>query len=237
MASVPVPTPTACGTWLAMANSRSNASTSGPSTNQPLAITRSIAVLMSAASSPGVSALKGTFTDVLQQVAAVIVEGPLEAFAQFHGRRPAGALLEEGRVGIEAADVDHFLVGRPFDERVAARARDVDEHLDEIAMRDVLFAADVERLAVDGIARARRQERFDRVIDVDKIADLRAVAEHLDLAILERETNEPANEALAIVSQQLARSVDVREAQRARADAEHVVVDEMVVLAGRLVDA
>jgi hypothetical protein len=39
------------------------------------------------------------------------------------------------------------------------------------------------------------------------------------------------------VLQQLARPVDVRQAQRAGADAEHVVVDEVVVLAGRLVDA
>ena len=36
MASVPVPTPTACAAPVAAANSASKASTSGPSTNQPL---------------------------------------------------------------------------------------------------------------------------------------------------------------------------------------------------------
>ena len=36
---------------------------------------------------------------------------------------------------------------------------------------------------------------------------------------------------------QLARAVDVRQPQRTRADAEDVVVDEVVLLAGRLVDA
>ena len=43
IASVPLPTPTAMRAPLAAANSASNASTSGPSTNQPRAITRSIA--------------------------------------------------------------------------------------------------------------------------------------------------------------------------------------------------
>src|SRR5262245_16767941 len=106
MASVPVPTPTACGTWLAAANSRSNASTSGPSTNQPLASTRSIAALTSAASSAGVSALNGTFTDIFRQVLPVIVERAREAFAQAHRRGPAGAAPEERGVGVEATDVD-----------------------------------------------------------------------------------------------------------------------------------
>ena len=59
MASVPLPTPTACAAPAAAANSASNASTSGPSTNQPRAITRSIARLTSGASSPGASDMKG----------------------------------------------------------------------------------------------------------------------------------------------------------------------------------
>ena len=81
------------------------------------------------------------------------------------------------------------------------------------------------------------QERFDRIVDVDEIADLRAVAEDLDLLVLEHEPDEPADEALAVVPQQLARAVDVGQPQRAGAHAEDVVVDQMVVLAGGLVDA
>ena len=52
-----------------------------------------------------------------------------------------------------------------------------------------------------------------------------------------RQPDEPADEALAVVLDQLARSVDVGEAQRAGADVEDVVVEEVVVLAGRLVHA
>src|SRR5688500_5327675 len=113
IASVPVPTPTACGTPLAAANACSNASTSGPRTNHPLAITRSIAARIAAASSPGVSALNGTFTDIVRKVVAVIGEGARKPVAQVDRGPPAGPRLEQRRVGIEAADVDDFLFRRP----------------------------------------------------------------------------------------------------------------------------
>src|SRR6478735_8949790 len=139
IASVPVPTPTAYGTWLAAANSRSNASTSGPSTNQPLASTRSIAAFTSAASSAGFNALNGTVTDIPGKILAVVIEGPRETLAQLHRRFPSGAGAEQRRVRVEAADVYGLLVRGPLDERVASAAGDLDQHLDEIAMRDVLF--------------------------------------------------------------------------------------------------
>src|SRR5438128_2317089 len=126
IASVPVPTPTACATLLAAANSRSNASTSGPSTNQPLAMTRSIAALMSAASSPGLSALNGTIVDsalsvdILRHVTAVIVERPLETFTQCDRGAPTGPAFEQRRVGVETADVDRLLFRRPVDKREAS---------------------------------------------------------------------------------------------------------------------
>ncbi len=63
MASVPVPTPTAWDAPHADANSRSNASTSGPSTNQPRSMTRSIAARTSAPSSPGVRSRNGIMQD------------------------------------------------------------------------------------------------------------------------------------------------------------------------------
>src|SRR5688572_2945566 len=236
IASVPVPTPTACGTRLAAANSVSNASTSGPSTNRPLAITRSMADRIAAASSPGVSALNGTRTDIVRQMLAVVGEGAGKAFAQLHLGRPSGLRSEQRRIGVEAADVDRLLVGRPFDEGVTAAARQLNEKLDQIAMGEVLFAADVEGVTVHRIGGARRQECVHGIIDVDEVAHLRAVAEHLDLLVLEREAHEPADESLPVVTQQLARTVDVGKAQRAGAHTEDVVVDQVVVLAGGLVD-
>ena len=59
-ASVPLPTPTACAAPEAAANSCSNASSSGPSTNQPLLATRAIAARTASASSRSVSDRNGT---------------------------------------------------------------------------------------------------------------------------------------------------------------------------------
>ena len=105
------------------------------------------------------------------------------------------------------------------------------------AWRDRLVAADVEDLAIARVDRARPQERVGRIVDVDEIALLGAVAVNLDDAAFDRQPDEPADEALAVVADQLPRPVDVGQPQRAGADLEHVVVDEMVVLARRLVDA
>src|SRR5258708_6385293 len=100
-----------------------------------------------------------------------------------------------------------------------------------------LVAADVEYLAVAGVARARPQERVRRIVDEDEVAQLRAVAVDLDRPILDGETDEPADESLAVVADQLARAVDVGQAERAATDPEHVVVDQVVVLTGGFVDA
>ena len=99
------------------------------------------------------------------------------------------------------------------------------------------IAADVEHFAVARVRRAGPQERVRGVVHVDEVAHLRAVAEDLDLAVLDRQADEPADEALAVVLDQLARAVDVGQPQRAGAHAEDVVVEQVVVLAGRLVDA
>ncbi len=81
------------------------------------------------------------------------------------------------------------------------------------------------------------QERVHGVVDVHEIANLRAVAENLDLAPFERETDEPADKSLTVVPDELPRPVHVGEPQRARAHVEHVVVEQVVVFARRLVDA
>jgi hypothetical protein len=103
-------------------------------------------------------------------------------------------------------------------------------------MADGLVAADVEHFAVARVARAGAQKRIRGVVDVDEIAQLRAVSVDRNGLILDREPDEPADEPLAVVANQLAWAVDVGQPQRAAAHPEHVVVDQVVVLAGRLVD-
>jgi hypothetical protein len=66
---------------------------------------------------------------------------------------------------------------------------------------------------------------------------LRAVAENLDLLVRDRQTDEPADETLPVVFDELTRSVDVGQTQCGGTDTERIIVDEVVVLAGRLIDA
>src|SRR5262249_36544836 len=137
----------------------------------------------------------------------------------------------------EVADVDRLLLRRPFDVLDPSGTGDLHEQLREGAVTDRLIAPDVEDLAVAGVAGAGSQECVRRIVDEDEIAALRPVTVNLDGRVFDRAPDEPANEALTVVTDQLSRTVDVRETQRTGADAEDVVVDEVVILARRLVDA
>src|SRR4029453_1529823 len=80
---------------------------------------------------------------VLRQMRAVVLDRAPEAFAQADARPPARDPRELRRVGIETADVDPFLLVGPRHVPDAPRTGDVDQHLDEIAVRDRLEAAHV----------------------------------------------------------------------------------------------
>src|SRR4029453_141373 len=71
----------------------------------------------------------------------------------------------------------------------------------------------------------------------DEIADLLAVAVDLNLAVFDDLADEPGEESLSIVFEQVSRTIDFVHPQRARANAEHRVGYEVIVLACRLVDA
>ena len=137
--------------------------------------------------------------------------------------KPAGSLSEFRRIGVEAADVDPFLVSRPLDERDRPAAGHAHEELRELTVADRLVSSDVEHITIAHVRGAGPQERVRGIVDVDEIAQLRSVAEDLDLTTLERQSDEPADESLAVVFDQLPRPVDVRQAQRAGAHVEHVV--------------
>ena len=85
------------------------------------------------------------------QVLTIEFDRLREAFTQ---RRHGPPLEEPGdpaRIGIETPDVDRFPVGRPLRETEAAGARDSNEKLREVAVRDRFGASEIERLAVAGI--------------------------------------------------------------------------------------
>src|SRR3954469_16939822 len=119
--------------------------------------------------------------------------------AQRHARGPTDDLPEARRIRVKAADVDRFLVGGPRYVPDAATAGHVDQQPRQVGVGRRLVAADVEDLTVDGVRRACPEERVHSVLHIDEIPDLRSIAEDLYLAAFERQSDEPADESLAIV--------------------------------------
>src|SRR5213082_3331156 len=111
-------------------------------------------------------------------------DGLSQAIRESRALPPSGGRLKFRRVCVEAADVDRFLVGRPFDVLDPAGAGDLEEERRQLAKADRPIAADVERLAVAGLARSGSEEGIRRVVDIDEIAHLRAVPVNLDRAVL-----------------------------------------------------
>src|SRR5688572_25376391 len=96
--------------------------------------------------------------DVLVLVGAVERDRLLEAVPQTHAWRPPRPLPKLRRIGIEAADVDAFLVRWPLHVTHTPRSGDVDQHRHEIAEAHGRFAADVEDFAVTRVSGAGTQK-------------------------------------------------------------------------------
>ena len=96
---------------------------------------------------------------------------------------PAGGGLELRGVGVEAADVDRLLLGWPLDEpvrrplRPARPAAPPDRRGVQCSLPPTLKTSPLHRVGGAGA-----QERVGDVVDVDEVANLRAVAEDLDFA-------------------------------------------------------
>ena len=197
----------------AAANSVSNASTSGPSTNHARSITRSIAARTAADSSARCRSDERDSQRVMRRRrlprssrrSRRHARGSTRASARSpsrsgtRGSQPT-RLTEPRRVGVEAADVDRLLFRGPGHVTHGPGAGDVDQQ--RRRDRGATIGSRPPTLKtwpLHGVRRAGAQERVGRIVDVDEVAHLRAVAVDLDLAVLEREADEPADEALAIV--------------------------------------
>jgi hypothetical protein len=145
----------------------------------------------------------------------VAIEGDRapETLAKPYRRRPAHRSAELRGIGVEVPDVDPLFLRRPVYVPDAAGACRLDEQRHEIAMAHRFVAADVEDFSIAGARGSRAQERVSGVVHVHEVPKLRSVAEDRDLAALYSEPNEPADETLTVVLDQLARTVHVRQAQ------------------------
>src|SRR5262249_57369370 len=90
-----------------------------------------------------------------RQVRAVVLDRAPETVAQTDAGPPAGRLRELRRVGVEAADVDALLLVGPRHVADAPGAGDLDQQLDQIAVRDRLAAPPLVDVARAPVAETR----------------------------------------------------------------------------------
>src|SRR5678815_2293938 len=151
--------------------------------------------------------------DVLIEVRSIVVERSLQPIGERRRGTPTKRRRDLGRIGEKVTNVDRLLLRWPGYAARASTLRDSNHELHEIAMSNGFETTDVEHVAVHHVAGARPEKRVHRIVDVDEIAKLRPVAVDLNFPVLEYETDEPTDEPLATVLDQLARAIHVREPQ------------------------
>src|SRR5713226_7127170 len=239
-ASVPLATATAWATSQYLANSRSSSAAESPKINRPRAKTRP-----TSASSRGRMlsirrrrSRKGTASGgVVLTELAVEVERPLEPVGQRHAGFPAEDAHRPAEVRIVVADVDGAAVFGERHDAAASRAVQLDEQLGQLFQADGRLGAQVEDLP-DGLVRhGRREQRLDGVVDVVEVPQLGAVTEDLDLVAAQEVSDPHAQEGLPRVLDPHARAVRIGQPERHRAHSVDIAVEDVVPLAGHLVDA
>ncbi len=155
------------------------------------------------------------------------------------GRRvpPRKVGAKQAVIGVIIADVDRLAVGRKRDQPIAAPAVNVHQQAGQILEADRAVAAHIEDPAVALIVGRRDQARLHDIIDIGEVPPLGAVPVDLDRLALDELADPPAQEGLPGVPHPHARAVRIGQAQGAGADAIDVVIDDVVPLPRRLVDA
>src|SRR5215472_1614837 len=95
--------------------------------------------------------LRRSIARVPREVRAIEVDRASQTVLQRHRGCPTGRGPQLARVGIETADVDRLLLGRPIDGLEPPSARNPDQRAREILQADRLRAADVEDFAAAGV--------------------------------------------------------------------------------------
>ena len=121
--------------------------------------------------------------------------------------------------------------------RYPRRARQPHDELRRLLEADVRVPADVEHLADRLGGRRRQAQRPHDVVDVGEVAPLPAVAEDEELLTGEGLPDPEAEEGLPRVPHAHPRPVGVRQPQHRHGQAVHAPVEQVVPLAGGLVDA
>src|SRR5712691_11920026 len=199
-ASVPLPTATPCPTPEYFAKARSISAPDSPRTKRPRSNTRPTSVSRPARMLWILRRMSRNGTrsgDIVRPRLAVEVQRPGQALGEGDPRPPVEARHGLAEVGVVVADIDGApLLGKGHDA-VAAGAGQPDEEGGEVAEIDGGLGPQVEHLA-HGLVRGRRdQESLDCVVHVVEVAELRAVAVHVDVLTVEEIADPDAEEGLS----------------------------------------
>src|SRR2546425_1313246 len=139
-------------------------------------------------------------------------------------------------VRVVIADINRFAVAWKGTHSIVTAAVYLDEELGEVLQADDTLTAQVENLAVYILAGRRQEECLHGVINVCEIAQLRSTP-NLKRFTFQNEPYPEAQKGLAGILNAHARSIRVGQTKDTRPNSVHIVVKDVVLLAGHLIDA
>src|SRR2546427_4821188 len=139
-------------------------------------------------------------------------------------------------VRVVIADINRFAVAWKGTHVIVTAAVYLDEELGEVLQADDTLTAQVENLAVYILAGRRQEKCLHGVINVCEIAQLRSTPD-LKRFTFQNEPYPEAQKGLASILDTHARSIRVGQTKDTRPNSVHIVVKDVVLLAGHLIDA
>src|SRR5262249_24932347 len=124
-------------------------------------------------------------------VLSEIVHRPSDALFQAGYRIPADEPPDLADIGNEIPGRLERPLGTEGRKFPTPAPRDADDRLGELAEAEPVIVADIEQVAIGLLRRGTQQHGIDRVIDVEEVAQMRAIPENLDHLVIDGHSDEP----------------------------------------------
>ena len=137
----------------------------------------------------------------------IILECFLQSFSHACLTPPPHHCFDLAIVAVIIANINSLFLAWKGHKFVAALAKDVDHHFNEIDEHHGFIAAEIINVPIAVAVTGDQQKSIDHVVNIIKIADLFATAENFYFFSFKKLPDEHAHKALAVVFHQLARAV------------------------------
>src|ERR1700733_5417200 len=244
IASVPLATPPAAGKLNSLANSCSKASPSLPRMYQPLSTTRAMAAITSSRCSSknapgdicGIFCKGRKTSNIVAQAIPKVGYATRKSFLQSYFGSPPCRLAETPVIGKIIADINaHAFRGKVFGLKTSC-ACDCDQGLRELSQRDGRTAADVENATLGSRAGARYEEGLHRIFHIGEVT-LLLTTPYLEDTSFDHPAQPDSKKSLACILYSHPRPKGVGKAQRNSLQPVNLMVQGVIGLCGRLVNA